>query len=75
MEILLGLISKNECLIFNVISYVRVSLCKESACLPSCEGSASRYARVFVNSVIESEAQSISFVHQFVGSTRLSSTY
>jgi hypothetical protein len=39
------------------------------------KGSALRYARVFVNSVIESEAQSISFVHQFVGSTRLSSTY
>jgi hypothetical protein len=78
MEILLGLFSKNECLIFTVISCVGVSLCKESACVPSCEGKARRcvtHVCLFVNSVIESEAQSTSFVHQFVGSTRLSSTY
>ena len=76
MEILLGLISKNECLVFAVISYVRASLWKESACLPSCEWKAWRWVtRVFVNSVIESKDQSISCVQQFVVSTLLSSTY
>jgi len=82
MEIFLGLISKeNECLTFAVISWRKgfsVFARSRLVCLRVNEriGVALRACVcLFVNSVIESEARSISFVPRFLDSTRLSYTY